>query len=73
MSDAIVVAVVAAIPGIISAIVGFRNRSSIREVHLLMNSRLDELVTASKDSGRIAEQTRSAGAVEKSQSEGIKL
>jgi hypothetical protein len=70
MTDAVQVALIAAVPGILGVIVGLHNKSSIREIHLSLNSRLDQLILASKDSGRIAERTRSADAVEKSQAEG---
>jgi hypothetical protein len=65
MSETVQIAIVNNLPSIIaaicagvSAILGFRNRGKLNDIHVAMNSRLDELVTASKDSGRIAEQNR---------------
>jgi hypothetical protein len=69
MSDAsitaIIVAVVAAIPGTIGAILGVRNAGAIKDVHLSLNSRLDQLLTASEDKVRIAERSeqRAAGSI----------
>ena len=54
---AIAIAVIAAIPGTIAAILSARNANAIKDVHLSLNSRLDQLLTASVDKGRIAERT----------------
>ena len=62
MSDAVLIELIRVSPLAVTAIasafgviVGLRNRSAIHDIHVTMNSRLDQLVTASKDSGRIAE------------------
>jgi len=44
MSDAVLVAIVAAIPGTLSVLVSLRNKRDIRELHLAVNSRLTELL-----------------------------
>lgn len=46
--DTIVVAVIAAIPSAYAAWLGRHNSSKIAEVHLLINSRMSELMTAAK-------------------------
>ncbi len=52
MNDMLTVAVIASIPPTIAAsaalIVALRNHSAVREVHLSVNSRLDELLKTSK-------------------------
>jgi hypothetical protein len=60
MHDVIIVALIAASPSIIGIIMAFITRGAIREVHLSLNSRLDELVQASVDKGRIAERSDAA-------------
>lgn len=52
MSDAVIIAVIVAIPPTIAAIAAFlvslRNSQKADAIHLLMNSRLDELLSATK-------------------------
>ncbi len=48
-------AVLAIIPGILAVLIGIWNTHKIHEVHLTINSRLDQLVAASIAKGRIAE------------------
>ena len=55
LSDAVILGIVASIPGILTAIQGFFTRKAIREVHLSLDGRLDALLDASMDKGRIAE------------------
>jgi hypothetical protein len=58
ISEAIIIAIIAAIPGMISSIIlGLRNHDAIKEVHIALNSRLTELVEASIDKGKIQERT----------------
>jgi hypothetical protein len=54
-STPIIVSVIASIPGFIASIVGLlawrssrKNGEAVKEIHLLMNSRLDELLRVSK-------------------------
>lgn len=53
------VAIIAAIPptiaSLLSLFLNLRNRKSITEIHLSLNSRLDELLTAAHAQGRQAE------------------
>jgi hypothetical protein len=44
-----------AIAAVIGAVLGILNRGKIQEVHLLVNSRMDQLLLATKSEGRIAE------------------
>ncbi len=44
MSDAVMVALIAAIPSTIGALVGLRNKRDIRQLHLDVNGRLTELL-----------------------------
>lgn len=67
MTDPIALAVVAAVPGTLAAmaafvgvLLGLKNKTAIHEVHLSLNSRLDQLVIAAKHSGRIEEQDKQA-------------
>ncbi len=46
--DTIVVAVIAAVPGVIAALLGRYNSQKIGEVHLAVNSRMDELLDAAR-------------------------
>lgn len=48
----IIVAVIVAIP---PTVFGILNHGKLTNIHLSLNSRLDQLVSASKDSGRQAE------------------
>jgi hypothetical protein len=56
VTDAVVIAMIVAIPPSIASvaalIVSIRNGNQIHEVHLGINSRMDELVKASKAQGR---------------------
>ena len=59
------IALINSLPGTLAAvfagigvIMGFINRGSIKDVHLSLNSRLDQLVSASKDSGIVEERNR---------------
>ena len=70
MSDTVILALINATPltltavaAIIAAVLGVRNRASIKEIHLSLNSRLDELVKASHDSGRVEAQRDAADKV----------
>lgn len=56
MSDVILVAIIAAIPGTLAAILGIRNGKKLEEVHLSIDGRMDELVIASRNSGKVEEQ-----------------
>jgi hypothetical protein len=47
MSDVVVVAIIAASPGIIATIVGLLNRAAVKDVHLSLNSRLDKMIELS--------------------------
>ncbi len=55
MSEAVVVAAIVAIPPTVAAvaalIVSIRTHSATREVHLSVNSRMDELLRVTKTSG----------------------
>ena len=57
VSDTVIVASIAAIPGILTVILSLHNRDAIHEVHVSLNSRLDQLLKASVAEGRIAERT----------------
>ncbi len=59
MSDNTRLVLVVLIPAVVSlvgVILGFLNKGKIHDLHLLVNSRLTELIEASIDKGRIAEQ-----------------
>jgi hypothetical protein len=56
-SDAVLVALIAAFPAIVAAVLGYLNGRAIKDVHVSLNSRLTELISASTDAGRIAERT----------------
>ena len=74
MSDAVKIALIEKAPAIatavlagigaalggVAALMGARNGNKLNDVHIAMNSRMDQLVAASRDSGRIAEQTAQA-------------
>jgi hypothetical protein len=64
ISDTVLVAIIASIPGILAAIFSLRNNRAIKDVHLILNSRLDQLVRASEDAGRIAERSDIASGVQ---------
>ena len=55
MSDAVLVAIITALPALCAAIVGIVNHFAIHDVHVSLNSRLSELIAASVSKGRIAE------------------
>jgi hypothetical protein len=44
MSDIVWVAVIAAVPATVSALLGVRNSRKIEDLHLIVNSRLSELL-----------------------------
>jgi hypothetical protein len=48
-------ACIAAIGGVVAAVVGLLNHAKIHEVHVLVNSRLSELIEATLSKGRILE------------------
>jgi hypothetical protein len=67
LSETVQLAIVSVVPAVISAIFAGLAAVRVRKVnekvevvHKLLNSRLTELVSASKDSGRIEEQHRVA-------------
>lgn len=53
-------AVFAALGAGIASVVGFINRKKISEIHVLINSRLDQLLLATLDKGRILERSEIA-------------
>jgi hypothetical protein len=65
MSDPVLVALIAGVPPTLLAgaalIAAIRNGAKIQSVHLSLNSRLTELVTAAKAQGRQDERDASAG------------
>ena len=50
-----IAAAVGAIAAITAAVLGKKNAAAIHEVHLSLNSRLDELIKASRSAGQIEE------------------
>ena len=68
MTEAVQIAMIVAIPptllGIAQLISSIRNGSQIRGVHLSLNSRLTELVTAAKAQGRQDERDSRSTTVE---------
>jgi hypothetical protein len=58
MSEVILVAIIAAIPGSLAAVLSFLNREKIKEVHVMMNSRFTEMlrvaVAAAEARGELA-------------------
>lgn len=61
MDNLIMVALISATAAVVSAIIGAINSNKLHEIHVSINSRMDELISSSKDSGRIAEQESSKG------------
>jgi hypothetical protein len=59
----ILTALIYILPGLI---VGLHNKRAIQDVHLVLNSRLDQLVSASEDKGRIAERSDIASGIQTS-------
>lgn len=52
MSDAVIIALVAAMPGVLATVVGVVNRRSIAELHIAVNSRLTELLELTAKAAR---------------------
>lgn len=61
MDNLIMVALISATAAVVAAIIGAINSNKLHEIHVSINSRMDELISSSKDSGRIAEQESSKG------------
>lgn len=61
MDNLIMVALISATAAVVAAIIGALNSNKLHEIHVSINSRMDELISSSKDSGRIAEQESSKG------------
>lgn len=64
MDNLIMVALISATAAVVAAIIGAINSNKLHEIHVSINSRMDELIRSSKDSGRIAEQESSKGVKE---------
>ena len=58
---ALLCSIIGAIAAIVAATHGMRNAEAIRNIHVDLNSRLSELIAASKDTGRIEEQAKHDG------------
>ncbi len=63
MSDSTVVAIITSIPGVLAALfsgltvlISNKNKNKLDNIHKDINGKVDQLVVAAKDSGRIAEQ-----------------
>ena len=61
MDNLVVVSLISATAAVVAAIIGAINSSKLHEIHVSINSRMEELISSSKDSGRIAEQESSKG------------
>ena len=74
ISDAIVVALIASIPGILSALLmGLKNHGAIEDVRISLDGRLHELVEASIDKGKIQERTEQRAIIASSIAESTKV
>ena len=59
MSDVVLVGIIAAIPGVLASGVGIVNALKLVQIHVSINSRMDQLLSAAREEGIQSERDRS--------------